>query len=78
MLVRAIRAARSRKGDDVTALASWTFRCDICPAHAVVAGTDLKEAENTLVSVLRWRSLGNWRHSCEAHDASADPKASVG
>ena len=47
------------------ASASWTFHCDLCQAHATVAGTDLKEAENTLVSVLRWTSPGNWRHLCD-------------
>jgi alkylhydroperoxidase family enzyme len=52
----------------MTATASWTFQCDECRAHATVAGTNLKEAENTLVSVLRWESLGNWRHSCDAHN----------
>lgn len=52
----------------MTATASWTFHCDGCPAYATVAGTDLKEAENTLVSVLHWVAPGGNRHLCERHN----------
>jgi hypothetical protein len=55
----------------MTATASWSFQCDICQAHATVAGTDLKEAENTLVSVLHWEAPGDWRHTCEKHNKKA-------
>ena len=51
----------------MSAVASWSFTCDRCGRHATVAGTDLKEAENTLVSVLKWHALGDWKHACEQH-----------
>ncbi len=48
---------------------SWTFYCDIetCSAYATVAGCDLREAENTLVSVLKWRAAPPRHHVCDRH-----------
>jgi hypothetical protein len=50
----------------VTAVRSWSFTCDECGAHATVAGDDVKEAENVLVSVLKWQALHR-SHLCDRH-----------